>query len=80
MAILSDEKTRQKLGYLLSDALDNTWPKNFVFKQLNLPPHFSLSNDSGDIPWKNLPPSHKIGTPQPMFKELKDEEVQQYRE
>ncbi|XP_010527469.1 PREDICTED: methionine--tRNA ligase, cytoplasmic-like isoform X2 [Tarenaya hassleriana] len=56
-----------------------------VFKQLNLPLQFSLSDENGDIfkasrPWEILPPNHKIGTPQPLFKELKDEEVQQYQE
>ncbi|XP_071721671.1 methionine--tRNA ligase, cytoplasmic-like [Rutidosis leptorrhynchoides] len=56
-----------------------------VFKQLNLSPaKLSFSDENGDIdrarrPWEILPPSHKIGTPEPLFKELKDEEVELYR-
>lgn len=48
-----------------------------VFGQLNLPleRHFSLCEEKGDIerakqPWKILPSGHKIGTPEPLFKEL----------
>ncbi|KAM7253048.1 hypothetical protein ACFE04_008889 [Oxalis oulophora] len=56
-----------------------------VFKQLNLPQSkLSFSDENGDIdrarrPWEILPPAHKIGTPEPLFKELKDEEVEFYR-
>ncbi|KFK24871.1 hypothetical protein AALP_AA8G035800 [Arabis alpina] len=75
-------RTAAGLVHLLAQLLEPFMPSfsREVFKQLDLPPHFSLSDDSGDKPWENLPPSHKIGTPQPVFKELKDEEVQQYRE
>ncbi|KAJ4871932.1 putative methionine--tRNA ligase [Raphanus sativus] len=42
----------------------------------------SISNEGERIlaasrPWEILPRNHKIGTPQPLFKELTDEEVQQ---
>ncbi|VVA39114.1 PREDICTED: aminoacyl tRNA [Prunus dulcis] len=57
-----------------------------VFKQLNLPPemHISLCDDKGDIdrarrPWEIVPVGHKIGKPEPLFKELKDEEVESLR-
>ncbi|PQQ02754.1 hypothetical protein Pyn_14250 [Prunus yedoensis var. nudiflora] len=45
---------------------------------LNLPPemHISLCDDKGDIdrarrPWEIVPVGHKIGKPEPLFKELK---------
>lgn len=47
-----------------------------VFKQLNLPPsQFSLSDENGDVekarrPWEILPAGHKIGKPEPLFKDL----------
>lgn len=48
-----------------------------VLKQLNLPPETQvlLSDEKGDIerarrPWEFLPAGHKIGTPEPLFKEL----------
>lgn len=47
-----------------------------VFKQLNLPPEkASLCDEKGDIdrakkPWEYLSTNHKIGTPEPLFKEL----------
>lgn len=48
-----------------------------VFKQLNLPSetHLSLCDDEGDIdrarrPWEIVPIGHKIGKPEPLFKEL----------
>ncbi|PQQ11942.1 putative methionine--tRNA ligase [Prunus yedoensis var. nudiflora] len=57
-----------------------------VFKQLNLPPetHISLCDDKGDIdrarrPWEIVPVGHKIGKPEPLFKELKYEEVESLR-
>ncbi|KAK4790737.1 hypothetical protein SAY86_018041 [Trapa natans] len=57
-----------------------------VFKQLNLsPPEISLGEETGDIdrakrPWDIIPIGHKIGTPAPLFKELKDEEVEFFRQ
>ncbi|KAL4583768.1 hypothetical protein LXL04_008351 [Taraxacum kok-saghyz] len=55
-----------------------------VLKQLNLPLQLSLCDDKGDIkkaktPWEFIPIGHKIGTPIPLFKELKDEEVEFFR-
>lgn len=48
-----------------------------VFKQLNLSPEaqLSLSDEKGDIdrarrPWDIIPSGHKIGKPEPLFKEL----------
>jgi hypothetical protein len=48
-----------------------------VLNQLNLPPEtlLSLSDETGDLerarkPWEILPPGHKIGTPEPLFREL----------
>ena len=44
-------------------------------KQLNLPPDTPILLEKGDIdrvsqPWEILPTGHKIGTPEPLFKEL----------
>ena len=47
-----------------------------VFKQLNLPAEqLSLAEEKGDIdranrPWEIIPSGHKIGNPEPLFKEL----------
>lgn len=46
-----------------------------VLKQLNFPPETPFSLEKGDIdrasrPWDILPAGHKIGTPEPLFKEL----------
>lgn len=48
-----------------------------VLNQLNLPPEtlLSLSEETGDLerarkPWEILPAGHKIGTPEPLFREL----------
>lgn len=47
-----------------------------VFKQLNLEPEqLSLADEKGDIdrarrPWDILSSGHKIGKPEPLFKEL----------
>lgn len=76
-------RTAAGLVYLLAQLLEPFMPSfsREVFKQLNLPLHFSLSDEGiASRLWEILPPGHKIGTPQPLFKELKDEEVQQYRE
>ncbi|XP_010495831.1 PREDICTED: methionine--tRNA ligase, cytoplasmic [Camelina sativa] len=80
-------RTAAGLVHLIAQLLEPFMPSFSceVFKQLNLPLHFSLSDERGEVllasrPWDILPPSHRIGTPQPLFKELVDEEVQQYRE
>ncbi|XP_059632142.1 probable methionine--tRNA ligase [Cornus florida] len=82
-------KTATGLVYLLACLLEPFMPSFSleVLKQLNLPPEtqVSLSDEKGDIgracrPWEILPAGHKIGTPEPLFKELKDEEVEFFRE
>ncbi|KAI4369247.1 hypothetical protein MLD38_017711 [Melastoma candidum] len=57
-----------------------------VFKQLNLAAEsqLSLQDEKGDIenakrPWQIVPAGHIIGTPEPLFKELKDDEVEFFR-
>ncbi|KAK4717080.1 hypothetical protein R3W88_015418 [Solanum pinnatisectum] len=81
-------RTACGLVYLLACLLEPFIPSfsREVLKQLNMPPEtqFSLSDEGGDIensrrPWDILPAGHKIGTPAPLFKELKDEEVEFYR-
>ncbi|PIN17951.1 Methionyl-tRNA synthetase [Handroanthus impetiginosus] len=81
-------KTSAGLVYLLACLLEPFMPSFSleVLKQLNLPLEtISLSDEKGDIerakrPWDFLPVGHKIGTPAPLFKELKDEEVEFYRQ
>ncbi|XP_009139597.1 methionine--tRNA ligase, cytoplasmic [Brassica rapa] len=76
-------RTAAGLVYLLAQLLEPFMPSfsREVFKQLNLPLHFSLSDEGiASRLWEMLPPGHRIGTPQPLFKELKDEEVQQYKD
>ncbi|XP_020426000.1 probable methionine--tRNA ligase isoform X1 [Prunus persica] len=81
-------KTSAGLVYLLACLLEPFMPSFSlkVLKELNLPPEnqFSLRNENGDLekakkPWEILPAGHKIGTPDPLFKELKDEEVEAFR-
>uniref|UniRef100_A0A5B7AHJ9 methionine--tRNA ligase n=1 Tax=Davidia involucrata TaxID=16924 RepID=A0A5B7AHJ9_DAVIN len=80
-------KTSAGLVYLLACLLEPFMPSFSleVLKQLNFPPEtqVSLSDEKGDIgkdPWEFLPAGHKIGKPEPLFKELKDEEVEFFRE
>ncbi|VVA90840.1 unnamed protein product [Arabis nemorensis] len=70
------------LVHLLAQLLEPFMPSfsREVFKQLNLPPHFSLEVLQASRPWEILPRSHRIGTPQPLFEELKGEKVQRYNE
>ncbi|KAG4966829.1 hypothetical protein JHK87_032480 [Glycine soja] len=81
-------KTAAGIVYLLACLLEPFIPSFTleVFKQLNLPAdtHVSLSDDKGDVdrvkrPWDIISAGHKIGTPKPLFRELKDEEVEFYR-
>ncbi|KDP39347.1 hypothetical protein JCGZ_01104 [Jatropha curcas] len=80
-------RTSVGLVYLLACLLEPFIPSFSleVFKQLNLSPEqASLSDEKGDIdkakrPWEFVPPNHKIGPPEPLFKELKDEEVDFFR-
>ncbi|KAL0403619.1 UNVERIFIED_CONTAM: putative methionine--tRNA ligase [Sesamum radiatum] len=82
-------KTSAGLVYLLACLLEPFMPSFSleVLKQLNLPleTQLSLSDEKGDVerakrPWDILPAGHRIGTPAPLFRELKDEEVEFYRE
>ncbi|KAF5741681.1 methionine--tRNA ligase [Tripterygium wilfordii] len=82
-------KTSVGIVYLLACLLEPFMPSFSaeVFKQLNLPPETeaSLGDEKGNIdkarrPWEILPAGHKLGTPQPLFKELKDDEVNFLRE
>ncbi|PNY16069.1 putative methionine-tRNA ligase-like protein, partial [Trifolium pratense] len=81
-------KTAAGIVYLLACLLEPFMPSFSleVFKQLNLSveTHLSLSDDKGDVdrarrPWDLLSAGHKIGTPKPLFRELKDEEVEFFR-
>ncbi|KAI3518523.1 hypothetical protein L1887_07328 [Cichorium endivia] len=79
-------RTSVGIVYLLACLLEPFMPSFSieVLKQLNLPLQLSLSDDKGDIkkaktPWEFIPVGHKIGTPVPLFKELKDEEVEFFR-
>ncbi|KAL1548420.1 methionine--tRNA ligase [Salvia divinorum] len=82
-------KTSTGLVYLLACLLEPFMPSFTleVLKQLNLPleAQISFSDEKGDVerakkPWEIIPAHHRIGTPAPLFKELKDEEVEFYRE
>ncbi|GER32140.1 methionine--tRNA ligase [Striga asiatica] len=81
-------KTAAGLVFLLACLLEPFMPSFSaeVLKQLNLPlDQISLSEQDGVVekskrPWEFLLAGHKIGTPAPLFKELKDEEVEFYRE
>ncbi|KAI5420112.1 hypothetical protein KIW84_044051 [Lathyrus oleraceus] len=81
-------KTAAGVVYLLACLLEPFMPSFSleVFKQLNLSTeiHLSLSVDKGDVdrlrkPWDLLSAGHKFGTPKPLFRELKYEEVEFYR-
>lgn len=82
-------KTSAGLVFLLACLLEPFMPSFTleVLKQLNLPPETQvlLSDEKGDIerarrPWEFLPAGHKIGTPEPLFKELTDGEVEFFRQ
>ncbi|GAB2295690.1 hypothetical protein Dimus_029844 [Dionaea muscipula] len=81
-------RTSAGLVQLLASLLEPFMPSFSlqVLKQLNLSPEskLSLSDDTEGIEkvknlWEILPAGHKIGKPEPLFKELKDEEVEFYR-
>ncbi|KAK1308495.1 putative methionine--tRNA ligase [Acorus calamus] len=82
-------KTAAGLVSLLAALLEPFMPSLSieVLKQLNIPPEMQLSlcHEKGDIdragrPWDILPAGHKIGKPEPLFKQLKDEEIEFFRE
>uniref|UniRef100_A0A251VL00 methionine--tRNA ligase n=1 Tax=Helianthus annuus TaxID=4232 RepID=A0A251VL00_HELAN len=79
-------KTSVGVVYLLACLLEPFMPSFSVevLKQLSLPLQLSLSDEKGDVekakrPWEMVPAGHRIGTPAPLFKELKDEEVEFFR-
>lgn len=80
-------KTSVGLVHILACLLEPFMPSFSleVLKQLNLPPdQLSLADENGDIdkakrPWLIIPSGHRIGKPEPLFKELKDEEVESFR-
>ncbi|KAJ0110948.1 hypothetical protein Patl1_01570 [Pistacia atlantica] len=82
-------RTSAGLVYLLACLLEPFMPSFSleVLKQLNFPidKQFSLSDETGGLerarkPWELLPVGHRIGTPSPLFKELKDEDVKLLRD
>ncbi|KAF4370288.1 hypothetical protein G4B88_012972 [Cannabis sativa] len=82
-------RTSVGLVYLLSCLLQPFMPSFSlkVLKQLGISHEnqLSLSNEDGNVaerfrkPWELVPAGHKIGTPEPLFKELKDEDVELFR-
>ncbi|XP_021745553.1 probable methionine--tRNA ligase [Chenopodium quinoa] len=81
-------RTAAGLVYLLACLLEPFMPSFSleVLKQLNMPQlQVSLSDENGNLEkirklWDILPAGHSIGKPEPLFKELKDEEVEFYRD
>ncbi|KAK4759226.1 hypothetical protein SAY87_022357 [Trapa incisa] len=80
-------RTSVGLVHLLACLLEPFMPSFSleVFKQLNMSPtKISLVDETGDVdrakrPWEIVPACHKIGPPEPLFKELKDEDVEFFR-
>ncbi|CDP11143.1 unnamed protein product [Coffea canephora] len=80
-------RTSAGLVYLIASLLEPFMPSFSieVLKQLNLPlEQISLCDEKGDIerakrPWEILSAGHRIGTPKPLFKELKEDEAEMYR-
>ncbi|THU71021.1 hypothetical protein C4D60_Mb08t31140 [Musa balbisiana] len=81
-------KTSAGIVYLLACLLEPFMPSFSVevLRQLNLPLEANLSfcdengeTDKAKRPWDFLPPGHHIGKPEPLFKELKDEDVESFR-
>ncbi|XP_074306902.1 methionine--tRNA ligase, cytoplasmic-like [Silene latifolia] len=79
-------RTSAGLVYVLACLLEPFMPSFSieVLKQLNMPQlQVSLADENNDIqkikkPWEILPAAHKIGKPEPIFKELKDEDRKSY--
>ncbi|XP_020266926.1 probable methionine--tRNA ligase [Asparagus officinalis] len=82
-------KTSAGLVFLLANLLEPFMPSFAVevLRQLSLSAdaHISLCDEKGDTekakrPWDFLPSGHKIGKPEPVFKEMKDEDVEFFRQ
>ncbi|KAL4183770.1 hypothetical protein AMTRI_Chr11g156760 [Amborella trichopoda] len=81
-------KTSVGLVHLLASLLEPFMPSfsRKVVAQLNLPcESLSICKQKGDAarerrPWDIVPAGHKIGKPEPLFFEMKDDEVNDYRE
>ncbi|KAJ0960882.1 hypothetical protein J5N97_001232 [Dioscorea zingiberensis] len=82
-------KTSVGLVYLLASLLEPFMPSFSVevLRQLNLPPEekFTFCDEKGDTDkakrlWDLIPSGHVIGKPEPLFKELKDDEVELFRQ
>ncbi|XP_031504508.1 probable methionine--tRNA ligase [Nymphaea colorata] len=81
-------RTSVGLVHLLASLLEPFMPSFSVkvLQQLNLPCEtLSFCEENGNVgrarrPWEIIPAGHKIGQPEPLFVEMKDEEVEKYRE
>ncbi|PWA83179.1 methionine--tRNA ligase [Artemisia annua] len=78
-------KTSVGIVYLLACLLEPFMPSFSVkvLQQLNLPLQLSLSDEDvikAKKPWELIPAGHRIGTPEPLFTELKTEQVEFFRE
>ncbi|KAH7660582.1 Methionine--tRNA ligase protein [Dioscorea alata] len=81
-------RTSVGVVYLLASIMEPFMPSfsTEVLKQLKLEPGSYLSFDAveGNVdwarPWDFLPSGHRIGKPEPLFRELKDEVVEYLRE
>ncbi|KAL7600874.1 hypothetical protein Lser_V15G26543 [Lactuca serriola] len=80
-------KTSVGVVYLLACLLEPFMPSFSiqVLKQLSFPHQVSLCDEKGDVekakrPWEMIPSGHRIGIPMPLFRELRDEEVELLKE
>ncbi|KAL7595361.1 hypothetical protein Lser_V15G29129 [Lactuca serriola] len=78
-------KTSVGVVYLLACLLEPFMPLFSVLRQLSFPHQVSLCDEKGDVekakrPWEMIPSGHRIGIPVPLFRELRDEEVELLRE
>ncbi|XP_039136423.1 probable methionine--tRNA ligase [Dioscorea cayenensis subsp. rotundata] len=82
-------KTSVGLVFLLASLLEPFMPSFSVevLKQLNISPEEKLTfcdekgeTDKAKRPWDLIPSGHVIGKPEPLFKELRDDEVELFRQ
>ncbi|XP_039140295.1 probable methionine--tRNA ligase isoform X2 [Dioscorea cayenensis subsp. rotundata] len=81
-------RTSVGVVYLLASIMEPFMPSfsTEILKQLNLEPgsYLSFNAVEGNVdwarPWDFLPSGHRIGKPEPLFRELKDEVVEYLRE